>query len=82
MRMFIISSSTNFLVEANYFYGKDFYDKDFSNSYGLKAGPVIYFNSSVGLEFLAKYEHFYNSSDSSTGDNFQIGIGLQIHLKK
>ena len=72
----------NFLVEANYYYGKDFNKSDFVTNYGFKAGPVIYFNSSVGLELLAKYEHVFYSSDSFTTNSFQIGLGLQIHLEK
>jgi len=74
--------TVNFLLQANYNYGKSFNNSDFTTSYGLKLGPVIYFNSSVGLELLAKYEHFYISSDSRTANIFQIGIGLQIHLEK
>ncbi len=71
----------NVLIEANYSYNKDFNQSDFNTSYGFKAGPVIYFNSSVGLELLAKYEHTY-SSDSYTSNSFQIGLGFQIHLEK
>ena len=72
----------NILLEANYFYGKDFNKSDFNTSYGFKTGPVIYFNSSVALELLAKYEHTYYSADSYTSDSFQIGLGFQIHLEK
>ena len=80
---FLKSEKTiNFLLEANYYYGKDFNKSNFGTSYGFKTGPVIYFNSSVGLELLAKYEHDYNSSDSNTANVFQLGLGFQIHLKK
>jgi hypothetical protein len=72
----------NLLAEVDYYYGKNFDRRDFSTSYGLKAGPVIYFNSSVGLELLAKYDHNYYSSGADTTNNFQIGLGLQIHLEK
>ncbi len=72
----------NVLIEANYYYGKDFNQPDFNTSYGFKAGPVIYFNSSVGLELLAKYEHTFYSSDSYSSNRFQIGLGLQINLEK
>lgn len=75
-------SLVNILIEPNYYYGKDFDKTDFTSSYGLKVGPVIYFNSSVCLELLAKYEHIFYSYDSFTTDSFQIGLGLQIHLKK
>ncbi|WP_395064159.1 hypothetical protein [Flavobacterium sp.] len=72
----------NFLLEANYYYGKDFNKSDYVTNYGFKAGPVIYFNSSVGLELLAKYQHVFYSSDSFTSNSFQIGLGFQIHLEK
>jgi len=72
----------NLLAEANYYYGKDFDKSDFNTSYGFKAGPVIYFNSSVGLELLVKYEHTFISSFSYTSNSFQLGLGLQIHLEK
>ena len=72
----------NFLFEANYAYGKEFNNSAFGNSYAFKTGPVIFFNSSVGLELLAKYERSYYSVGTLTADSFQIGFGLQIHLKK
>ena len=72
----------NFLLEVNYNYLKEFKNPDFGNSYGIKTGPVIYFNSSVGLEFLLIYNHNYYSSDSFTTNDFQLGIGFQIHLEK
>ena len=72
----------NFLLEANYNYGKDFNTPDFNTTYGFKIGPVIYFNSSVGLELLAKYENSFISSAAFTVNSFQIGLGLQIHLEK
>ena len=72
----------NILLETNYFYGKDFNKADFNTNYGFKTGPVVYFNSSVALELLAKYEHIFYSSDSYTSNSFQVGLGLQIHLEK
>ncbi|WP_300977784.1 hypothetical protein [Flavobacterium sp.] len=72
----------NVLLEANYSYSKYFKTADFNTGYSLKSGPVIYFNSSVGLELVVKYEHFYYSIDSRTADNFQVGLGLQIHLER
>jgi hypothetical protein len=69
-------------LEANYNYGKNFNTQDFTTSYGIKTGPVVYFNSSVGLELLAKYQHVFYSSDSYTTNSLQIGLGLQIHLEK
>ena len=50
----------------------------------LLVGPVIYFNSSVGLEFLMGYNNIINNLDGteSTSKRFQIVIGFQIHLIK
>jgi hypothetical protein len=57
------------------------------NTFSASAGPVIYFNSSVGMEFLLGY---YSRKEviQQNGDiinhqkGFQIGIGFQIHLEK
>ncbi|MEO5947492.1 MAG: hypothetical protein ABIP79_11800 [Chitinophagaceae bacterium] len=56
-----------------------------ANTFSFLTGPVIYFNSSVGLEFLLGY----SSKTEELKDNykdvrkgFQIGIGFQIHLIK
>jgi hypothetical protein len=82
----------NLVTEASYQWG--FFGGANStgsiNNAALLVGPVIYFNSSVGLEFLLGYK--YNSeklndfdgnpdiSDRSKG--FFMGIGFQIHLQK
>jgi hypothetical protein len=51
------------------------------NSYSVAGGPVMYFNSSVGLEFLLGY---YTTKYPSGGgnDNLRVGLGLQVHLEK
>ena len=84
LRYYFLKSdkNLNFLLVANYNYGKNFNTQDFTTSYGIKTGPVVYFNSSVGLELLAKYQHVFYSSDSYTTNSLQIGLGLQIHLEK
>lgn len=48
--------------------------------YGAKIGQVIFFNSSIGLEFSIDYQK--SVSKSSKTDTFNIGIGFQIHLEK
>jgi len=48
--------------------------------YGAKVGQVIFFNSSVGLEFTLGYER--GAFDSNQRDTFQVGLGFQIHLEK
>lgn len=53
------------------------------NAYSILAGPVIYFNQSVGLEFTVGYSTAKFSSDaSSKNSTLQFGIGLQVHLEK
>ena len=77
----------NLFSEVNYIFGetKSGNNKSKSNGYGLKAGSVIFFNSSVGLEVSLDYNSsklIPNNSDSSTYNNLQIGLGFQIHLEK
>lgn len=78
----------NLLTEVNYQYGLYSFKptKGNSNSFNAAIGPVIYFNTSVGLEFLLGY---YNTKETikQNGDNiikqsgFQVSIGFQIHLE-
>ena len=55
-----------------------------SNKFTIMTGPVVYFNSSVGLEILLGY----SSRNEFYGDNkdyrkgFLTSVGLQIHLEK
>lgn len=77
----------NFFAQANYVFGetKSGSNKSESNGYGFKAGPVIFFNNSVGLEITLDYNSsklIPNGSASSTYNNIQIGLGFQIHLEK
>ncbi|PKP14638.1 MAG: hypothetical protein CVU07_13855 [Bacteroidetes bacterium HGW-Bacteroidetes-23] len=77
----------NIFSEVNYIYGetKSGDNKSQTNGYGLKAGTVIFFNSSVGLEISLDYNSsklIPNSSDSSNYNNLQLGLGFQIHLEK
>lgn len=54
------------------------------NTYDFMAGPVIYFNSSVSMEFTLQYSSTrikFQDSDF-TRNNFQIGLGFQIYLEK
>ena len=55
-------------------------------TFSALAGPVIYFNSVVGLELLMGYS-YSKKMQTDVGTNsitkgLQISIGLQIHLKK
>jgi hypothetical protein len=74
----------NVLAEASYGYNiskiqgnSNTFD---SRGYRVKAGPVLYFNSSVGLELTFNYNS--SNSDGNTYNYFQAGFGFQIHLEK
>lgn len=81
----------NILTEASYQYGI-YYSKPTTgsiNTFSASAGTVIFFNSSIGLEFLVGY---YSRKEvmplTTPGETIinqkglQIGIGFQIHLEK
>ncbi len=73
----------NILMEADYRFGTSKLqgnnDSTNSSSYNLKAGPVIYFNSSVGLELTLNY--FSTKLDKTVFNDFSFAIGFQIHLE-
>lgn len=82
-------SRYNILADVSYQYGLYWFTptKGNINTISAAAGPVIFFNSSVGLEFLFGY---YSRKEviKQNGDNvynqkgFQASIGFQIHLEK
>ena len=85
-------NQVNLFTEGNYIFGAASTKpgKGQRTSYSFFAGPVVYFNSSVGLEFKIGYIKYkstlfgLNSSDddfSSKNGQFQIGLGLQAHLE-
>ena len=53
---------------------------DKSISYSLLGGPVIFFNSSVGIEFLLGYKGY--SAPNVRKESFNVNIGIQVHLVK
>lgn len=52
-----------------------------SNTFGIKAGPSIFLNSIVGLEFTVGYSNVKYHPANSKLIFLQFGIGLQIHLE-
>lgn len=55
------------------------------SSFSINAGTVIYFNSSVGLEFMAGYSSWKEEKKEVTKDtrkSFVIGLGFQFYLEK
>ena len=72
----------NLFAEADYRFGSSKSQglvSTSSSSYSFKAGPAIFFTSSVALE-LALY---YNSStlDKTVFNDYGLSIGFQIHLE-
>jgi hypothetical protein len=54
-------------------------------TFSALAGPVIYFNTTVGIEFLMGYRYTKEDVENANKENkkgFQISVGLQIHLEK
>jgi hypothetical protein len=48
----------------------------------INAGPVIFLNSSVGVEFTIGYSSTHIKGNNDNNNVFQTGIGFQIHLEK
>lgn len=76
-----VENRTNLFAETAYQYS--------SSSKGapedlllFSGGPVIYFNSSVGLELTGNYKIFRSHNTETSAKTFFIAIGLQVHLEK
>ncbi|MDE3145143.1 MAG: hypothetical protein KGL19_13380 [Bacteroidota bacterium] len=90
MRYYFLNAekSINFFVEATYSYGINRTTNNSSSnntkldSYSFLAGPVFYFNSSVGLEFTISYYGNRDIDAQTVNNGIQVGIGLQVHLEK
>jgi hypothetical protein len=52
------------------------------NTLAINAGPVIYLNKAVGLEFLLGYSTTKFVKYDGWNSSLQLGIGLQVHLEK
>jgi hypothetical protein len=80
-----VDKQYNILLEGSYQFGNEKIEttnNSSSNILSFSAGPVIYFNSSVGIEFLFNYSSTGTSGNQGRGNSFGIGIGLQVHLQK
>jgi hypothetical protein len=56
-----------------------------SNSIKALVGPVLYFNSVIGVELLVGYSsrrEFYDNGYKYFNKGFLTTVGFQIHLKK
>ncbi|MBI1780045.1 MAG: hypothetical protein HYR66_01545 [Sphingobacteriales bacterium] len=71
----------NLLLEGNYGYVISKPGNQNYSSFSFFAGPVIFFNSSVGLEFLTGFSTT-KSSETNSNNSILINIGLQVHLER
>ena len=81
-----VDRPVNLFVEANYSIG---YNTEIErikyalNRFSFIAGPVLYLNNSIGLEFtIGYYRNYSQQFGGTTTTGFQAGFGLQIHLEK
>lgn len=89
-RYYILSPEkpVNFLIESAFQKGilrRSGPSKGTNNNLSLMAGPVVYFNSSVGIEVLAGYASSREEEENFakvTNKGLLISIGFQIHLEK
>lgn len=51
-------------------------------SYGVQAGPVIFFNSCVAAELLIGYKGYSEGKTSTKNNGVHLNIGFQIYLEK
>lgn len=77
--------NSNILMDVSYQYG--FFGggllKGNLSTFSAMAGPVVYFNSSVGLEFLLGYSYSKEDAEQASKEvrkGFQVAVGFQVHL--
>lgn len=75
----------NVITEAGYLYGFEkgsTPEKTPKNTFCFSAGPVLYFNTVVGLEVLLSYSTYKYSGFTGNNNTIMVGLGLQVHLEK
>lgn len=83
-----LENNYNILIEGTYLHqirksnNSNITSKESANSYGINAGPVVYFNSSVGIEFTVGYSSLKFEGFEGRNSSLSANIGLQIHLEK
>lgn len=53
-----------------------------ANAFSINAGPVVYLNSTVGLEFTIGYSSLKYKGVGGRTNTVQANLGLQIHLQR
>lgn len=89
-RRYLLNKENNYNIVGDISYNYGFQSNfgsntGHSNSFKFLTGPVIYFNSSVGLEVLMGYSRskiINNDETSNLNKGFLTTIGFQIHLEK
>lgn len=86
-RYYLLNSekNVNVIAEGGYLYGFEkgtTPEKISKSTFTLSAGPVVYFNTVVGLEFLMSYSTYKFSSIKGSNNTFMVGLGLQVHLER
>ncbi|MDB5276236.1 MAG: hypothetical protein JWR61_1191 [Ferruginibacter sp.] len=71
----------NLFTEGSYSYGTITGGQRL-NTFSILAGQVVYFNSSVGLEFTVGYSTTKIVDYSGTNNEIKVGIGFQFHLEE
>ena len=71
----------NLFTEGSYKYGTISRGQRL-NTFSFAAGPVLYFNSSVGLEFTIGYSTTKVVGFTGSNNEMLAGIGFQFHLEK
>ena len=79
-------SQINFFADATYGFSKTNYSnptyfEDFSsNTYAIMAGPCIFLNKSIALEFTFGYKDYNDNSNPSKSTTVSTQLGFQIHF--
>jgi hypothetical protein len=76
-----VDNRINIFSEAAYKYSIDFNSHN-QNELDFATGPVLFFNSSVGLELTANYSYGSGTITHANEKSFFFAIGFQIHLQK
>lgn len=74
----------NLFLESGYSYGNIANQGSDSkqNTFSLSGGPVLYFNTAVGLEFTIGYTTTKIVDFEGSNNAIRFGIGFQFHLEK
>lgn len=88
-RYYLLDKENNYNIVTDLSYQFGFFGgglaKGKLNTFSALAGPIIYFNTTVGIEFLMGYSYSKEDVEQANKEvrkGFQIGVGFQIHLDK